>query len=71
MIAVGKRSLKVKFMLPALTEATDPYWRPIKYSLGVWTPGIAQSAPKRLAGGRVGKPLAWLPRRGAALGEAS
>jgi hypothetical protein len=27
------RSLNVKFILPALTEATDPYWRPIKYSL--------------------------------------
>src|SRR5215475_11904874 len=25
--------LRVKFILPALTEATDPYWRPIKYSL--------------------------------------
>jgi radical SAM superfamily enzyme YgiQ (UPF0313 family) len=23
----------VKLILPALTEATDPYWRPIKYSL--------------------------------------
>ncbi|MCB0235361.1 MAG: cobalamin-dependent protein, partial [Anaerolineae bacterium] len=23
----------VKFILPALTEATSPYWRPIKYSL--------------------------------------
>jgi radical SAM superfamily enzyme YgiQ (UPF0313 family) len=33
MIAVGNRPLKVKFVLPALTEATDPYWRPIKYSL--------------------------------------
>ena len=33
MMAPGKRSLKVKFILPALTEATDPYWRPIKYSL--------------------------------------
>ncbi|HEX6802047.1 MAG TPA: radical SAM protein [Terriglobales bacterium] len=33
MIAAGKRPLKVKFILPALTEATDPYWRPIKYSL--------------------------------------
>ena len=33
MIAPGARSLKVKFILPALTEATDPYWRPIKYSL--------------------------------------
>jgi radical SAM superfamily enzyme YgiQ (UPF0313 family) len=27
------RPLKVKFILPALKEATDPYWRPIKYSL--------------------------------------
>src|SRR5580704_7775239 len=26
-------SLNVKFILPALTEATSPYWRPIKYSL--------------------------------------
>src|SRR5881398_1599825 len=26
-------SLRVKFVLPALTEATSPYWRPIKYSL--------------------------------------
>ena len=25
--------LEVKFILPALTEATDPHWRPIKYSL--------------------------------------
>jgi radical SAM superfamily enzyme YgiQ (UPF0313 family) len=33
MIAPGARPLKVKFILPALTEATDPYWRPIKYSL--------------------------------------
>src|SRR5262245_22663157 len=24
---------RVKFMLPALTEATSPFWRPIKYSL--------------------------------------
>src|SRR5262245_13720510 len=24
---------KVKLILPALTEATSPYWRPIKYSL--------------------------------------
>jgi radical SAM superfamily enzyme YgiQ (UPF0313 family) len=29
----GGRPLRVKFILPALTEATDPYWRPIKYSL--------------------------------------
>src|SRR5262249_61288987 len=27
------RPLRVKFMLPALTEATSPYWRPIKHSL--------------------------------------
>jgi radical SAM superfamily enzyme YgiQ (UPF0313 family) len=27
------RSLRVKLVLPALTEATSPYWRPIKYSL--------------------------------------
>jgi radical SAM superfamily enzyme YgiQ (UPF0313 family) len=27
------RPLSVKFILPALTEATSPYWRPIKYSL--------------------------------------
>src|SRR6185295_8161516 len=25
--------LRVKFILPALTEATSPHWRPIKYSL--------------------------------------
>ena len=30
---LGSLPLKVKFILPALTEATDPYWRPIKYSL--------------------------------------
>jgi len=33
MIASGSRSLRVKFILPALKEATDPHWRPIKYSL--------------------------------------
>ncbi len=27
------RNLRAKFILPALTEATSPYWRPIKYSL--------------------------------------
>jgi radical SAM superfamily enzyme YgiQ (UPF0313 family) len=27
------RHLRVKFILPALTEASSPYWRPIKYSL--------------------------------------
>ena len=25
--------MRVKMILPALTEATGPYWRPIKYSL--------------------------------------
>jgi len=33
MIASRTRPLEVKFILPALTEATSPYWRPIKYSL--------------------------------------
>src|ERR1700754_4684550 len=28
-----RRPLRVKFILPALTEATSPYWRPVKYSL--------------------------------------
>jgi len=28
-----QRSLQVTFVLPALTEATSPFWRPIKYSL--------------------------------------
>src|SRR6188472_1903367 len=31
--AAVRRPLRVKFILPALTEATSPYWRPIKYSL--------------------------------------
>src|ERR1700687_772799 len=29
----SKHGLRVKLILPALTEATSPYWRPIKYSL--------------------------------------
>src|SRR5919206_3866208 len=33
MPAGARRTLRVKFILPALTEATSPYWRPIKYSL--------------------------------------
>jgi radical SAM superfamily enzyme YgiQ (UPF0313 family) len=33
MIAPGSRPINVKFILPSLTEASDPYWRPIKYSL--------------------------------------
>jgi radical SAM superfamily enzyme YgiQ (UPF0313 family) len=28
-----RRRLRVKLILPALTEATSPYWRPINYSL--------------------------------------
>ena len=28
-----RRGLRVTLILPALTEATSPYWRPIKYSL--------------------------------------
>lgn len=32
-MARGNRPLRVKLILPALTEATSPYWRPIKYSL--------------------------------------
>src|SRR5215831_14675356 len=27
------KPLRVKLILPALTEATSPFWRPIKYSL--------------------------------------
>src|SRR5215813_13111789 len=33
MVAPGNRPLRVKLILPALTEATSPYWRPVKYSL--------------------------------------
>src|SRR5207245_7423397 len=32
-IRQSMRRLRVKLILPALTEATDPCWRPIKYSL--------------------------------------
>ena len=28
-----RRRLRVKLILPALTEATSPFWRPVKYSL--------------------------------------
>src|SRR5437660_473992 len=28
-----RRAMKVKMILPALTEAKSPFWRPIKYSL--------------------------------------
>jgi hypothetical protein len=28
-----RRLRRVKLILPALTEATSPYWRPVKYSL--------------------------------------
>jgi radical SAM superfamily enzyme YgiQ (UPF0313 family) len=33
MKALGSSLRRVKLILPALTEATNPYWRPIKYSL--------------------------------------
>src|SRR5579862_4526693 len=33
MRAQRNRPIRVKLVLPALTEATGPYWRPIKYSL--------------------------------------
>ena len=33
MIARGNKPLRIKLILPALTEATGTYWRPIKYSL--------------------------------------
>src|SRR3954465_12302882 len=29
----GGGAVRVKMILPALTEATSPFWRPIKYSL--------------------------------------
>ncbi len=32
-VTQSMRRLRVKLILPALTEATSPYWRPIKYSL--------------------------------------
>ncbi len=38
-----RRALRVKLILPALTEATSPYWRPIKYSLFP-PPGLATLA---------------------------
>lgn len=33
MMTTLRRPRRVKFILPALTEATSPHWRPIKYSL--------------------------------------
>jgi len=32
-VTIAVRPRRVKLILPALTEATGPYWRPIKYSL--------------------------------------
>ncbi|MCL2716821.1 MAG: cobalamin-dependent protein, partial [Alphaproteobacteria bacterium] len=32
-ILAARRKLRVKFILPALTEAKSPFWRPAKYSL--------------------------------------
>ena len=48
------RPLRVKFILPALTEATSPFWRPIKYSL--FPPlGLATLAAYLDAGRRGGR----------------
>ena len=33
MTGSAARRLRVKLILPALTEATSHYWRPVKYSL--------------------------------------
>jgi len=33
LLTLATRPLRVKLILPALTEATSPYWRPVKYSL--------------------------------------
>src|SRR6516164_7659665 len=33
MAKYNRFAMQIKFILPALTEATSPYWRPIKYSL--------------------------------------
>jgi hypothetical protein len=43
MIAPDSRPLNVKFILVALKEASDPYCRPIKYSLFP-PPGLATLA---------------------------
>ena len=32
-LVILERTMRVKMILPALTEATSPFWRPIKYSL--------------------------------------
>ena len=41
-----RRPLRVKFILPALTEATSPFWRPVKYlALPAARPGHAGSLP--------------------------
>src|SRR5262245_59100113 len=55
------RPLRAKLVLPALTEATSPYWRPIKYSLfpplGLATLAAYFSPDDRVAivGGHVSK----------------
>ena len=57
------KPLRVKFILPALTEATSPYWRPIKYSLfpplGLATLAtIANSRTDDVMAGAAGNPAA-------------
>jgi hypothetical protein len=67
---------RVKLILPALTEATSPYWRPIKYSLfpplGLATLaayldpdpqlGFVRHAPRRLSAvaADAGRTKVWL-----------
>lgn len=51
--------MKVKMILPALTEAKSPFWRPIKYSLfpplGLGHPGQAGLSSTADAGDNSGR----------------
>jgi hypothetical protein len=42
-----KTTMKLKMILPALTEATGPHWRPIKYSL--FPPSVRIVSPITIA----------------------
>ena len=44
--------MKVKMILPALTEAKSPFFRPIKYSL---IPSLGVGNPGRLSASRLGR----------------
>jgi hypothetical protein len=49
--ARGARPLRVKLILPALTEATSPYWRPVEYSL--FPPlGLAANSSRQIMRGK-------------------